>query len=57
MKTYEIKLTFDASFIVTADNESQAIEEAIERARDNYGNEVADYGNFEKMTFERITNE
>jgi flavin-binding protein dodecin len=43
MNSTEIKLVFTATFKVSGDN---AIENAIERARAEYGNEVADYGVF-----------
>ena len=43
MSSTDIKLVFTATFKVSGDN---AIENAIERARDEYGNEVADYGVF-----------
>ena len=46
MALYEIELNFHASLMVEAKSESEAVENAIERARDNYGSEVADYGNF-----------
>ena len=43
MSSTEVKLVFTATFRVSGDN---AIENAIERARAEYGNEVADYGVF-----------
>jgi hypothetical protein len=43
MSSTEVKLVFTATFKVSGDN---AIENAIERARAEYGNEVADYGVF-----------
>ena len=48
MNTYEINLNFEASFMVTASNLEEAIAEVIERARDKYGSEIADYGTFKE---------
>jgi hypothetical protein len=43
---YRINLTFNAELQVEAGDREGAIELAIEKARLDYGNEVADYGNF-----------
>jgi hypothetical protein len=45
MSSNEIKLVFTAHFKISGDSE-HAIENAIERARDYYGNEIADFGEF-----------
>ena len=45
MSNSEVKLVFTAHFKVNGDGET-AIENAIERARDYYGNEVAEFGEF-----------
>jgi ABC-type uncharacterized transport system auxiliary subunit len=45
MSHNKIKLVFTAHLKISGDSES-AIENAIERARAEYGNEVADYGVF-----------
>ena len=52
MSSTEVKLVYTAHFKVSGDSES-AIENAIERARDYYGNDVADFGEF---TIERESN-
>jgi len=46
MANYQIDLNFNAILSVEADSKQEAMEKAIEKARDNYGSEVADYGNF-----------
>jgi hypothetical protein len=46
MPRYEIDLDFHAVLSVEAESEAEAIAEAIEKARDNYGSEVADFGSF-----------
>lgn len=46
MPRYEIDLFFEASIIVDAQSESEAFESAIEKARVDYGSEVADFGEF-----------
>jgi hypothetical protein len=46
MANYQIDLNFNAILSIEADSKQEAIEKAIEKARDNYGSEVADYGNF-----------
>ena len=43
MSSTKVKLVFTATFKISGDN---PIENAIERARAEYGNEVADYGSF-----------
>ena len=43
MSSTKVKLVFTATFKMSGDN---PIENAIERARAEYGNEVADYGSF-----------
>ena len=53
MSSNEVKLVFTAHFKVSGDGEL-AIENAIEKARVEYGNEVADYGSF---TLERENDE
>jgi hypothetical protein len=45
MSSNEVKLVFTAHFKISGDSE-HAIENAIERARDYYGNEIADFGEF-----------
>jgi ABC-type uncharacterized transport system auxiliary subunit len=45
MSHNKIKLVFTAHLKVSGDSES-AIENAMEKARAEYGNEVADYGVF-----------
>jgi uncharacterized protein YlaI len=45
MSNSEVKLVFTAHFQVNGDGET-AIENAIEKARDEYGSEVAEYGEF-----------
>ena len=45
MSNSEVKLVFTAHFQVNGDGET-AIENAIERARVEYGSEVAEYGEF-----------
>ncbi len=45
MNSSEVKLVFTAHFQVKGEGES-AIENAIEKARDEYGSEVAEYGEF-----------
>lgn len=46
MKEYEIKINYTGYLYAKADNLEQAIEKAIERTRDNYGSEIADYADF-----------
>ena len=46
MKKYEIALVFEASLLVEGESESEAFENAIEKARLDYGSEVADFGQF-----------
>ena len=53
MSSNEVKLVFTAHFKISGDSE-HAIENAMERARVYYGNEVADYGVF---TIERESDE
>ena len=53
MSSTEVKMVFTANFKVSGDGES-AIENAMERARDYYGNEVAEFGEF---TIERESDE
>ena len=53
MSSNEIKLVFTAHFKISGDIDD-AIENAMERARVYYGNEVADYGVF---TIERESDE
>lgn len=43
----EIKLTFTGYYISQRDNDEEAIADIIERARAEYGNEIADYANFD----------
>jgi len=52
MSNSEVKLVFTAHFQVNGEGES-AIENAIEKAREYYGNDVAEYGEF---TIERESN-
>lgn len=42
----EVKLTFTAYIQAEGDSVSEAIENAMEYARANYGNEVYEYGEF-----------
>jgi hypothetical protein len=53
MSKYEVELTFTAYITVEGESESEAIENAIDKARDNYGSEVADFGEF-KLTREEV---
>ena len=53
MSSTEVKLVFTAHFKVSGDGEL-AIENAMERARDYYGNEVAEFSEF---TIERESDE
>ena len=46
MKRYEISLSFEASLSVEAESRTEAIEKAMEKARLDYGSEVADFGDF-----------
>jgi hypothetical protein len=46
MANYQIDLDFHAVLSVEADTQEEAIEKAMEKARDNYGSEVADFGSF-----------
>lgn len=46
MRKYEITLQFEASIEVEGESDSDAIEKAIEKARLDYGSEVADFGEF-----------
>ena len=55
MNTYEINLNFEASFMVTASNLEEAIAEVIERARDKYGSEIADYGTFKEEVPDQVS--
>jgi hypothetical protein len=43
---YEIVLSFEAYLSVEGESESEAFEKAIEKARADYGSEVADFGEF-----------
>ena len=45
MSSNEVKLVFTAHFKISGDSE-HAIENAMERARVDYGNEIADFGEF-----------
>jgi len=46
VKDFEIDLDFHASFTIKAKNKEEAIEIAMDKARLEYGPELADYGNF-----------
>jgi predicted house-cleaning noncanonical NTP pyrophosphatase (MazG superfamily) len=45
-KEFEISLDFHASFTIKAKSKEEAIEIAMDKARLEYGPEVADYGDF-----------
>lgn len=46
MRKYEMKLFFEASFNIEAESKDEAFEKVIEKARLEYGSEVADFGDF-----------
>jgi len=46
MIKYEIDLDFNAVISVEASNEEEAIAKAMEKARDDYGSEVADFADY-----------
>jgi hypothetical protein len=46
VKDFEIDLDFHASFVIKAKSKEEATELAMEKARLEYGSEVADFGNF-----------
>jgi hypothetical protein len=46
VKEFEIDLDFHASFTIKAKSKEEAIEIAMDKARLEYGPEVADYGDF-----------
>ena len=46
MAKYEVEMTFTAWLNVEAHSKSEAIEKAMAKAHDNYGQEVYEYGTF-----------
>ena len=46
VKDFEIDLDFHASFTIKAKSKEEATELAMEKARLEYGSEVADFGDF-----------
>jgi hypothetical protein len=46
MKHYEIGLYFTGGYEILANNADEAIEIAMEKARVQYGSEIADYAGF-----------
>jgi hypothetical protein len=53
---YEIALSFEAYLSVEGESESEAFEKAIEKARADYGSEVADFGEFRLINKEEREN-
>jgi hypothetical protein len=46
MSKYQVKMSFTALLNVEAESESKAIERAMDKAYDNYGLEIYEYGDF-----------